>query len=151
MMTSIISMDYERGLRMLKEWIETGTVAAETNVRGIEDIGPLYVAGVRRKCAMQAINETMDEAFSEARKIVGDEGIPVDGEMISVYHEVDMKAKTFDFTAGFVVPEQVDDDVLSTWTLPSSKALVVGHRGSYHHLGNSWSAAYQHVRYRNSR
>ena len=34
------------------------------------------------------------------------------------------------------------------WTLPATRAFRVDHTGSYKHLGNAWSAAYQHVRYK---
>ncbi|MCH5373544.1 MAG: SRPBCC family protein, partial [Planctomycetes bacterium] len=35
-MECFIGMDYERGLKMLKEWIETGQVLSKTEIRGIE-------------------------------------------------------------------------------------------------------------------
>lgn len=45
-MEVFIGMDYERGLKMLKESIETGTILSTVNVRGIESVGPLRMAGV---------------------------------------------------------------------------------------------------------
>lgn len=148
MMTSMISMDYERGLKMLKEWIETGEIATKTTVRGVEEIGPLQVAGLRNQCSMENIDSTMAKTFTEAKQRLADNGLRNDGDVISVYHKFDAKARTFDFTAGFVVPSVSNADGLSTWSLPASKALSVGHCGSYEHLGNAWSAAYQHARYK---
>lgn len=147
-MVSMIGMDYERGLKMLKELIETGSVASKTEVLGTEQVGPMHVAGIRKKCSMDTINEAMDAAFGEAKERVGAAGMCCEGEMASVYHEVDMKAKTFDFTAGYLVPELKDAEGISTWSLPACDALSVKHTGSYDHLGNAWSAAYQHVRYK---
>lgn len=147
-MTSMISMDYERGLKMLKEWIETGEIASDTEVRGIETIAAMQVAGIRKKCSMQDMDDTMSSAFCEAKEKVAASGLPTDGETISVYHSFDPKARTLDFTAGFVVPSLPTSGELSTWSLPPGKALSVGHRGSYKHLGNAWSAAYQHLRYK---
>lgn len=46
MMKTFIGMDYERGLKMLKEWIETGTVLSKTNARGIETVRPMRMAGI---------------------------------------------------------------------------------------------------------
>ena len=147
-MVSMIGMDYERGLRMLKELIEAGGVASETDVRGVEQIGPLQVAGVRKQCAMHDIGDAMDGCFADAKERLDAAGVSTEGEVISVYHHVDLKAKTFDFTAGYTVPEVKDVVGISTWTLPQCQALAVGHRGRYEHLGNAWSAAYQHVRYK---
>ena len=148
MMTTLIGMDYERGLKMLKEVIETGKVASHTDVRGLESVGPLNVAGVRKQCTMDTINEAMEGVFDEAKSRLEAAGISICGEVITVYHHVDLKAKTMDFTAGFVVSELKEAAGISTWSLPVSRALAVGHRGSYDHLGNAWSAAYQVARYK---
>ena len=55
-------MDYERGLRMLKEWIETGEILSETTIRGIETVGPLRMAGVRKTCPVSEIGTSMKAA-----------------------------------------------------------------------------------------
>ncbi|MFK7818026.1 MAG: SRPBCC family protein, partial [Planctomycetaceae bacterium] len=36
MMKTMIGMDYDRGLKMLKEWLETGSVSASTEIKGVE-------------------------------------------------------------------------------------------------------------------
>jgi hypothetical protein len=38
MMTSLIGMDYERGLRMLKDYVETGSVPSTLEFPGIQEI-----------------------------------------------------------------------------------------------------------------
>lgn len=145
---SMIGMDYERGLKMLKEWIETGAIASKTHIRGIESIDAIHVAGVRKQCEMDALNHTMEHAFSEANQELVQRGLSTEGEMISVYHHFDAKEKTFDFTAGYILPTQTDDPTLSTWSMEPGNALTVHHQGRYDHLGNAWGAAYQYARYK---
>jgi len=92
----------------------------------------------------------MDAAFAEAKLRLAEHNLPTDGEMISVYHDFDMKAQVFDYTTGFVIPESAAtvQSELSHWAFPTTKALSVEHIGSYDHLGNAWSAANQFARYK---
>ena len=150
LMQSFISMDYDRGLKMLKEWIETGQILSKTQIRGVESIGPLRVAGVRRKCRLSEVGPSMQAGCAEAKNKLSENNLPTDGEMISVYHNFNLKSQVFDYTIGFAIPEtaiSVPSD-LSEWSLPAVKALHVDHIGSYDHLGNAWSAANQVARYK---
>ncbi|MEZ6060928.1 MAG: GyrI-like domain-containing protein [Planctomycetaceae bacterium] len=150
MMEPFIGMDYDRGLKMLKEWIETGEIQAKTVIRGVESIGPLRMAGVRRSCAVREVGESMQEAFGEVHRQFQAHNLPTDGKGISVYHHFDIRGQRFDYTSGFLIPESTSNipSGLSTWSIPKVNALAVEHQGSYGHLGNSWSAANQYTRYK---
>lgn len=147
---TFIGMDYERGLKMLKELIETGAIQSKTIVHSAEPVGPLRVAGVRKTCAMKDIGPSMDASFAEAREQLAKHNLPTDGDMISVYHDCDLKTQMFDYTSGYVLPQSTGEVAteLSSWSLPACKALRVEHIGSYTHLGNGWSAANQVARYK---
>lgn len=149
MMTTFIGMDYERGLKMLKEYIETGHVNAKTEIRGVESVGPLKVIGVRASCSTRDVGSSMDKTFASAASEFERHGLPMDGHMISVYHSFDMKRQVLDYTGGYVVPDSTTVPAgMSSWSIPTVTALKVTHTGSYNHLGNSWSAANQYSRYR---
>lgn len=150
MMQTMIGMDYDRGLKMLKEWMETGSISSRTVVRGVETIGPLRVAGIRAICSIDDVGPSMKKSFSEAAAAFRKHNLPMDGEMISVYHKFDMKARTFDYTSGYAIPSSADavPAELSEWSIPTLKAFCVDHIGSYDHLGNGWSAANQIARYK---
>ena len=148
-MEVFIGMDYERGLSMLKEWMETGQIHSQTKIRGIESVGPLRMAGVRKTCSIREVGPSMEGAFAEAAQALSQHSIPTDQGAMSVYHKFDMKAQTFDHTSGFMVPDAADlPSELSSWSIPSVQALCVEHIGSYHNLGNGWSAAHQYARYK---
>ena len=144
MMVNFIGMDYERGLKMLKEHIETGEVLSQTEVNGVVDIGPLQMVGVRKNCNMADINKAMEDALCETMEKIQAAGVQGAGVM-AAYHRVDLKAKTFDFTAGAMLAADREVPGLDRWALPSSRAFNVKHTGSYDNLGNSWYAAYKHV------
>lgn len=149
MMETLVGMDYDRGLKMLKEWIETGQILSKTEIHGVESVGPLRMAGVRATCPISDIGSSMKSAFAEATKTLQQHQLPTDGLPISVYHKLDFKKRTFDYTSGFVLPATAPEVAdVSTWSLPAVKALRVEHVGDYHHLGNAWSAANQYARYK---
>lgn len=149
-MEIFIGMDYERGLKMLKEWIETGTILSDTKTHGVEPVGPLKMAGLRRQCSAKEIAESMQEAYDQVKAVWCQHDLPTGGDGISVYHHFDMKAMTFDYTCGFLIPETLAEvpSELTTWSINRCNALRVEHVGSYDNVGNGWSAAHQYARYK---
>lgn len=149
-MEVLIGMDYERGLKMLKEFIETSRVLSKTAARGVQSVGPLRMAGVRRTCRLSEIGPSMDAAFADAKQQLSQHGLPTDGQPISVYHACNLKTRMFDYSSGFVIADSAVSipSEFSSWSIPAMKALCIEHVGSYEHLGNGWSAANQIARYK---
>lgn len=146
---SFIGMDYERGLKMLKEWLETGRIQSQTTFNPDATVGPLKVAGVRTKALMKDIGPVMSTAIQSATEKLQAAGISKCGEMVSVFHHLNVKTGVFDFTTGFIVPDSATPpEEMSVWSTPVTKAFHAQHIGSYDHLGNAWSSANQHVRYK---
>lgn len=147
-METFIGMDYERGLRMLKEFIETGRVLSRTVIRGVEPVGPMRMAGIRKTCRFEEVLASMAEAMSEATEKFAQHGLPMDGRPTTVYRKVDFKKRTFDFVSGFILADPVQDvpSELASASCPAIRALVVEHHGRYDHLSNSWNAGYHFAR-----
>jgi predicted transcriptional regulator YdeE len=150
MMESFIGMDYERGLRMLKELIETGSIQLQTIVKGVVPADPLTMLGVSDKCRVAEVGSSMDAAFKQATQLFQQYHLSTDGGMISVYRCFDMKVGTFSYISGYVVPESTKSlsDVLTKWMLPAGNAFCVEHIGSSNHFGNAWNVANQIARYK---
>lgn len=148
MMMTLIGMDYERGLKMLKEWIETGEILSKTTIHGVQPHEAIRMAGVRAKCAQAEIAGKMEHAFCETLQQFKSNGLPTDGQPMSVYHGFNMKTGVMDFTSGLTLPDSVElPSGMSVWSVPSGNGLQVEHLGKYGHLGNAWSAAHQISRY----
>ncbi len=143
-----IGMDYERGLKMLKEWIETGSVLSQTKIRGVESVGPYQLAGVRKRCSFGDIGASMDGSLAEVMQSLIAGSIPTDGFPVAVYHEMDLHSRHFDYTAGVLLPEgsPPPGHGLISLSLPATKALALEHLGRYENLGNAWSAAFLYAR-----
>ena len=147
MMEGMIGMDYERGLRMLRELVETGTVLSKLEVGGVEATPAMRVLGKSATCAFADIKTAMADVFTMAQSYSAACNISMDGAMISVYHKADMKCQQFEFTGGYVVDGPTESvGELTECRLPAGKALRVRHIGSYANLGNAWSGIYQYAR-----
>lgn len=150
MIKTFIGMDYQRGLNMLKEWIETGAIASKTIVHGTERIDTVRMAGIAGSCNIDEVSKAMEQAFEKAQSEFRKDGLPTEKGMISVYTQFRMKDARFDFISGFEIGEDVvvpSSSPLKTWTLPACNAFRVEHVGAYRHLGNGWSVANQVCRY----
>lgn len=148
MMENFIGMDYARGLKMMKEKIETGSVLSKCEVKGREQVGPIHMLGVRKTSKMADIGEAMDAAITKTIEKLGASGTPADGTKMAAYHKFDPKARTLEFTAGVMTPEPTEVNGLESWSAPQTDAFAVRHVGSYCNLGNGWSTANSYVRHK---
>jgi len=146
MMKAMIGMDYERGLRMLKEYVETGEVQSKTEFVGVVDAPMCQYLGVEAECSTDAIGESMGETLPRAYQLAMDSGLEVSGSPGALYREFDMKRGHCKYTS--IVPVKDSQSVsgaVAGKTQPC-RALKIVHRGSYEHLGNAWSTAMAHQR-----
>ncbi len=148
-MQTFIGMDYERGLRMLKEFIETDNVLSDSVVVGVESFESRDVFGARSSAPTNDVGPTMNAAMMKVESSKGSEADWAGVECISVYHPCDLKIGRFDFTVGYTVENpQTAPDGLEHCHIPGGQALHIRHTGSYDNLGNAWSGAHQYARYR---
>ena len=151
MMKTFIGMDYQRGLNMLKEWVETGAIASRTIVHGTEKVASFRMAGVASKCSIDDVSESMERAFEQAQAEFHKTGLSMDKGMISVYTKFRIKEAGFDYISGYLIGDDAivpSSSPLKTWALPTCNAFRVEHVGAYRHLGNGWSVANQLCRYK---
>lgn len=149
-MKAFIGMDYERGLKMLKEWIETGQIRSQTSILGIRSVGPLKMAGIRKASSLRDMQAAMKMGYQETKQRLSAADLPNEGEAISVYRRFDWKSQRCEFISGCLLPNSTDKlpSGLSLWSIPTINAFCVRHSGSDEHLRNAWNAARQNVRYR---
>ncbi|QDV45381.1 Bacterial transcription activator, effector binding domain [Stieleria neptunia] len=149
MMVSLMNMDFDRGLRMLKERIETGDVASQTVVNGIVQCQPYYIVGKSGRSTLADIGASMDDTFQQVQQSLADAGIATDGQWLSVYDDMNIKTQTLSYTSGMVLDEgTAAPPGLIARSLPGFNAMQITHTGRYEHLGNAWSAAHQNLRAR---
>lgn len=144
MMTALIKSDYDRGLKMLKEWMETGKVETQIKQLGQVQQEEIHYIGIRSHCTMQEIEIRMDQDFDQLMKAIDDQKVPKPTMMFSLYEKMDIAKQhtTYIAALGYDSTPAIED--ANSWVrgnLPAHSALQTDHIGSYAHLGNAWSAA----------
>lgn len=145
MMGAMVGMDYERGLSMLKDMVETGTVPSKLDFPGVETVSECKYVGVRTVCSIQDIGEAMGADFEKLSSLLGQEAL---AQSFSIYHKWDMVKGVCEYTAGCAVdsPPETLSSGFFVDTFPECQAYKVVHTGPYRHLGNAWSAGMMHGR-----
>ena len=146
MIKTMVGMDYQRGLMMIKELAETGRITSSTEVLGIESIPPIRVAGLQAQSSVFNIEQSMEEMLVKLESEYQDQGMPKEGAMVAVYTRFKVKQGIFEYLLGRAIPDTLlipTPSSLKEWKFPQARALHVRHTGSYKHLGNAWSIANQ--------
>ena len=141
-MKTFIGMDYERGLSMLKEYLETGSVASYVLIEGVLPIPEQNYVGIPRTCSINALGEEMKKDFASLHEFMQKNSISTDRIPFSIYNTFDIFNRTSSYVACIPLDDEVPID--ENWVrghLPQTKGLKTMHRGRYLHLGNGWMTA----------
>ncbi|MGC6421620.1 MAG: SRPBCC family protein [Flavobacteriaceae bacterium] len=86
-MTAYIHSDYQRGLRLLKDWIKTGKTQSELSFQGIKSLEAVSYVGLKRKTAIHEIGESMEKDFEQLMQYVHQDWKNLQvGAPFSIYH-----------------------------------------------------------------
>ncbi|MBO6523010.1 MAG: SRPBCC family protein [Balneolaceae bacterium] len=141
MMDSWIGMDYERGLGMLKEYVEEGEIKSKLEWKGESQFPGTKYIGIKTTCGMDEIGEVMMGDFGKIEAFMKEHEDIATGNAYSIYHKWDMKKQQTIYT-GCVGVNQVPDDLPADFVsgeIPATKIYTLRHIGKYDHLGNAWS------------
>jgi len=142
MMEGFVGMDYERGLNLLKDYIEKGEVESKLEFLGNQEFPGTKYVGIKRSCSMTEMGEKMSEDFGSLESHVESlSDIEVTGAY-SIYHKWDMKNKSVTYTSCLGVNNHPDTLPAGMFNddIPQTKVHVVRHVGSYIHLGGACGA-----------
>ncbi|MGJ8656085.1 MAG: SRPBCC family protein [Akkermansiaceae bacterium] len=147
MMERMIAMDYQRGLKMLKEVLETGRV--DSKLEYAEDVSfpARGYLGIKSVCLMDEMAERMGGDFEKLTSRVKEMG--VEGtEFFTIYEKWNLSRGEVVYTVCVGVDGEVADvpEGFVVGVREACDAFVVTHRGGYDHLGNAWSAGMMRAR-----
>ncbi len=141
MMDAWVGMDYERGLGMLKEYVETGTILSKLEWKGESEFPGVKYVGVKTTCGFDEVGEVMMTDFGKL-EFVGQKYEDIaTGVGYTQYHDWNMKKKQTTYTACIGLTEIPDDipEGYITGEIPATNIYTLRHIGKYDHLGNAWS------------
>lgn len=142
MMTTAVGMDYERGLKMLKDYIENGSVPSKLEYEGITSVPEFNYIGIKTDCTMENIAEHMTSDMQKVGSWTTDNEIKPSGKPFALYNKYNLGKGLVTYTIGVPVestPTNLPSEFVSG-TVASGKTYAVKHTGPYRHLGNAWSA-----------
>jgi len=146
MMEAFIGMDYERGLLMLAEYVETGSVTSRLEFAGERTVSGFRYLGIRNQCQIKEIGPSMEADFQKLGEAIESHSLTPAGKPFSIYHQWDVAKGTAAYTIGFPVEGEVQPpEGQVAGSVPDLKGYTIHHTGPYHYLGNAWSAGYQRV------
>jgi len=141
-MKTFIGMDYERGLRMLKEYLERGSVASFVHIEGILPLEVQSYIGIPRTCNIKELSKVMKKDFQTLFERMKKQNISQAIVPFSIYNTFDILNGTTNYVA--CIPYDGDIEIEDTWIrgkLEEQKVLRTTHKGAYEHLGNGWMTA----------
>jgi effector-binding domain-containing protein len=142
MMRAWVGSDYERGLKMLKEYLETGSVSTDTQVAGQQEKAGFHYLGIRKSSSIEEMPALMSKDFGHLMELVGKGEIAEPKDVVAFYHKWDLLKQRCDFTSALVYDEAPKTTKkLISGMFPDHRVLQVVHTGAYDHLGNAWSTA----------
>lgn len=143
-----IGSDFERGLLMLKEYLETGSVASYVLIEGEYTLPQQDYIGIPRSCKINVLGTLMQKDFEALETFAKVHHLELAGVPFSIYDYFDVVKKETSYTACLPVIKS-DIKLESGWVHGEVKklpALKTRHKGRYLHLGNAWMTAMQFVR-----
>ena len=149
MMKGWISMDYDRGLRMLKALSEDGKINAKTTNKGVVELEGFSYVGLQKTVSMDQIGPIMQKDFDKLIKDVVMTHKKSAKHWVALYPKFDMKSMIMTYIAA-VSDEELDGiDLGSDYvrgSIENGRALEIYHKGSYDFLGNAWSMGMMYLR-----
>lgn len=140
-MEAFIGMDFDRGLNMLKEYVEEGTVKSKLEFIGQGQYPGCQYVGIKRSCSVDEVGDLMASDFEKLKSLVKENPDNMASEPFSIYHKWDPVKKSVSYTSGVPlkrIPDQVPAGMV-TGTIPATQTYTLRHVGPYLHLGNAWS------------
>ncbi|MCB0413051.1 MAG: SRPBCC family protein [Bdellovibrionales bacterium] len=137
----MIGSDFERGLKMLKEFIETGKVNTKLIFNNQTQVNGFNYLTKRNSCAIPEISSSMQNDMKILKNSV-EKNITPDF-IFSMYHKWDLNNKICDYEIGYGFTKNSDFSTpagLTSGKIPSHQVISLTHAGPYHHLGNAWAA-----------
>ena len=141
-MEAAIGMDFVRGLVMLKDYIERGSVPSRMEFKKAVQHPEFYYIGKKSTQILPEVGPVMAADYVELSQYLAAHPGLAAGFPIAFYPKMDLVTQQTTFISAFPVsriPEDLPKNFVSGY-VPATQTWVIQHTGAYRHLGNAWSA-----------
>ncbi|UKN02358.1 SRPBCC family protein [Paracrocinitomix mangrovi] len=147
MMQNLIGLDYERGLKMIKDLAETGEINSTLEFNENQTFeGGKYIY-LTNNCQFKDMADTHKADFTSLMEFARSKNI-IAGVGFTIYDKWDMKNLITHYKACVLVSD-IPSDLpagFSAAEFPKIKSYTCTHTGPYRHIGNAWSGIQMRLR-----
>ncbi|MEO9484525.1 MAG: SRPBCC family protein [Ekhidna sp.] len=141
MMKAFVGSDYERGLGMLKSYVEAGEIHSRLEFSDPVKFESCQWIGIQTECTRESIAQHMEEdygrihAFAEINKDL------VAGSPFTIYSKWDLVNNRIKYIASIPVSKTPEDIPagFETGRIPEVMVQKIRHIGAYKYVGNAWA------------
>lgn len=108
-METLIGMDFERGLNMLKEYVEDGAIKSKLEFIGKGSYPGCQYIGISTSGAIADVGKFMTNDFEKLWNYLGKNKDNIAGESFSIYHKWEMVKQKVSYTAGIPLQKVPDN------------------------------------------
>jgi len=148
-MTAFMVSDFDRGLKMLKEYAETGTVLSRSTYLGVKEVQGFQIVAKRASCDIADLSKVISAEFQKMMELVNKNELTPPQVALSLTHKFDVLKGECEHSTAYQYKLDEHVKVPSGYYLlrvQNHKAIAVEHLGSYRHLGNPWGMAMTYLR-----
>ncbi|MEL6140195.1 MAG: SRPBCC family protein [Bacteroidota bacterium] len=141
-MIAYIGNDYERGLALLKDYVENnGEVPSKLEFKGEEQFAGYDYIGIKTQTTQAKLGAAMMKDFDRLNDYASTNAGNLAGQPMSIYHKWDIVRKNVVYTAALPVKEVPNPlpDGFTAGKIPTMRTYTMRHVGPYAHLGNAWA------------
>ena len=139
---------FDRGLFMLKDFLELGSLPSRSQYVGVVDRPGFSYIGIRDTCDLVEMSTAMSRDFEVLTVLVEQAKLPEPDAYLAFYYRYDIVKKRCDYMCVLayndppaVTPDQLKHYKLKSGQVPSHQSIQVRHIGPYKYLGNAWAMA----------
>lgn len=143
MMEAFVGADYERGLDMLKAYVEESEVPSKLEFVGNKPFDGGNWVGLKTDCSIDEMGPKMEADFGKLRSLAADKDLSK-YKMATIYHKWNLPKNKVSYTACLAMKEGLAEipSGFVIGAIPATTCYVLRHVGRYQHLGNAWSTLY---------
>ena len=149
---SILWMDINRWLTMLKWLSEEWSLETDTEFLWIKQLSWFYYIWITRTCDFSECPELMKKDYESLTTLFKEKKYDIDSEAVTIYKNTDLSNWTFTYTVCFPVSKEDYEKItlepwdFEKWVTWDTSWLNVRHYWSYKYLWNSWTYAYMYAK-----
>jgi len=148
-METYIKLDYNRGLHLLKDFVEKKNTCCGLKIEGVKKFEGFIYIGHKRSCKMSEFEVKMKDDFQNIFPKWGElYGKDLKGNPFTLYHKFDAVKNKVIYEIGIPLKKKIEgvESPYFVKILPKMEVYSILHKGAYRHLKNAWAVQMMHQR-----